>query len=124
MPQNKLHTKTGWQQSRWLMALIGLILLVVGQVQIARLVLPSNPPTQFGQWLNDTLHLDIPSIDNVLNGLPILLIGGILLAIALRDLRLMPSEKEQEEKKPFAFHLATFGWFRILWNNALVTCHA
>jgi len=113
MPQNKLHTKIGWQQPRWLMALIGLILLVVGQVQITRSVLPSNPPTQFGQWLNDTLHFDIPSIDNVLNGLPILLIGSILLAVALRDLRLMPSEKEQE-KKPFAFHLATFSWSGIL----------
>ncbi len=101
------------------MALIGLILLVVGQVQVARSELSSAPPTQFGQWLNDTLHLGVPSIDNVLNGLPILLIGGILLAVALRGLRLLPTGKEPEEKKPFAFRLAAFGWPGILCAFAL-----
>lgn len=119
MPQNQPHSKNGLLQSRWPLAFGGLILLVVGQVQISRSELPSAPPTQFGQWLNNTLHFCIPSIDNVLNGLPILLIGGILLAVSLRGLRLLPTEKELEEKKPFAFRLAAFGWPGILCAFAL-----
>ncbi len=115
----KTNTRTGWHQFRWPMALIGLILLVVGQVQISKSELPSTPPTQFGQWLNGTLHLSIPSIDNVLNGLPILVIGGILLAIALRGVRLLPTEKKTEEKKNIAFRLLTFGYPGILFAFAL-----
>ncbi len=119
MLQRKTFSKTAWPKYRWPMALIGLTLLVIGQIQIARIELPSTPPTHFGQWLNDILHLGIPSIDNVLNGLPLLLIGGLLLAVALRGLRLLPTEKVLEEKKPFAFRLAAFGWPGILCAFAL-----
>lgn len=119
MPKNQIHRKFSWRKSRWILALIGLILLVLGQFQIAKSAPPSAPPTQFGQWLNNTLHFDIPNIDNVVNGLPILLVGGILLAISLYGLRLLPSEKDQVEKKPFAFHLATFGWPGVICAIAL-----
>ena len=119
MAQNSPQMKTGWLQSRWPMALIGLILLIIGQVQISSSELPSSPPTQLGQWLNNNLHFDIPSIDNVLTGLPILLIGCFLLLIALRGLRLVPLEKEPEEKKPFAFRWVASSWPGILCALAL-----
>jgi len=119
MAQNRPQTKTGWLQSRWPMALIGLALLIIGQVQISSSELPSSPPTQLGQWLNNNLHFDIPSIDNVLTGLPILLIGCFLLLIALRGLRLVPVEKEPEEKKPFAFRWVASSWPGILCALAL-----
>jgi hypothetical protein len=119
MLQRKTFTNTPWPKYRWPMALIGLILLVIGQFLIAKLELPSTPPTHFGQWLNNSLHLGIPSIDNVLNGLPLLLIGGLLLAVALRGLRLLPTEKVLEDKKPYAFRLAAFGWPGILCAFAL-----
>ena len=120
MQQKITHLIFSWQQSRWLAALIGLILMVVGQIQISRSELPTTPPTIFGQWLNDTLRLGIPNIDNILNGLPLMLIGGILLAVALVGLRLLPNEKEPDEKKPFAFRLAVFGCPGLLCAFALI----
>jgi 4-amino-4-deoxy-L-arabinose transferase-like glycosyltransferase len=120
MLENRPLAKSGWLQSRWPMALIGLILLIVGQIQISNSKVPSSPPTQVGQWLNSTLHLDIPSIDNIINGLPILLMGGILLAIALRGLKLLPMEGEAEEKIPFAFHQLTSSWPGIICAFALL----
>lgn len=78
--------------TRWLTALLGLVLLIIGQFQLARTEIPDTTPTKIGVWLLDQLHLGIPSIDNVIRGLPILLAGVVLLFIALRGLRLLPAE--------------------------------
>jgi len=67
---------------RWLATLSGLILIFVGQFQIAKNVIPVSPPIKLGIWINENIHLNIPSVDNILNGLPILIIGLILFFIS------------------------------------------
>ncbi len=73
-------------------ALAGLLLLISGQIRIASDVMPSAPPTKLAVWLTDKIHLAIPTIDNVLNGLPYLAAGALLLFFSLRKLRLLPAE--------------------------------
>ncbi len=93
--------------------------MVVGQVVISRSVSPSTKPTQLGLWLNGTLHLGIPSIDNIINGFPILIIGCFLLALALRGIRLLPIEKGLENRRPVAFNMITFAVPGIFFAVAL-----
>ncbi len=90
-----------WRNSRWLIALIGLILLIIGQLQLASDILPDKPATRLGMWLNDVIHLSIPTIDNVVRGLPLLVIGAILLFLSLRGLKLLPAEHNWENDTPF-----------------------
>ena len=93
--------------------------MVVGQSVISRSAPPSTKPTQFGLWLNGVLHLGIPSIDNVINGIPIIIIGCFLLALALRGIRLLPIEKGLENRRPFAFNMVTFAVPGIFFAVAL-----
>ena len=111
--------RIGWNQYRWLIAIIGLIMMVVGQAVISRSEPPSTKPTQLGLWLNNTLHLGLPSVDNVINGLPILIVGCFLVALVLRGLRLLPVENGLERKKPFAFNMVIFAVPAIFFAIAL-----
>jgi len=93
--------------------------MVVGQAVISRSVPPSTKPTQFGLWLNGVLHSGIPSIDNVINGIPIFIIGCFLLALALRGIRLLPIENGFESRRPFAFNMVAFAVPGIFFAVAL-----
>ena len=107
-------SKKGWRILRWLTAAIGLALFVIGQHIIASDITPAAPPLQLGEWLNNYLKLNSPSIDNVLNGLPILLAGAAFLILAFRGLQLIPSEKETDERKPFAIRKFLTFWPWVL----------
>ncbi len=104
--------KPGWLNIRWLAAVIGLALLVAGQVQIASDAFPDKPATELGKWLNTELHFSIPTIDNVLRGLPLLLTGAVLLFVSLRRLKLLPAENALETGHPIAPRslLSTWPW--------------
>ncbi len=88
--------------------------MIIGMIQISRLEPPSSPPTEFGQWLNDTLHFELPSIDNVLFGLPILVLGIILLAVAFIDKRILPEEKYFSGGKSFGFRFVSINWLWVI----------
>jgi 4-amino-4-deoxy-L-arabinose transferase-like glycosyltransferase len=88
--------------------------MIVGMIQISKLELPSSPPTVLGQWLNDTLHFEIPSIDNVLFGLPILILGIFLLAVSLIGLRILPAEKDFSGGITFGFRFVSINWLWLL----------
>lgn len=92
MPQTNFTKKLEWLNVRWLAALMGLALLIIGQTRIASDTIPPAPPTKLALWLTGELHLAIPSIDNVLNGLPYLAAGAALLYLSLWNLRLVPAE--------------------------------
>jgi 4-amino-4-deoxy-L-arabinose transferase-like glycosyltransferase len=112
MPPTKPRKRIDRFNLHWLTALLGLVLLVVGQLQIAGEYPPPGEPTALGEWLNQHLFLNMPSIDNVVRGLPILLIGIILLFISLRGLRLLPREGQFTAHIPFApgFLRASWPW--------------
>ncbi len=100
-----------WSNVRWLTALMGVILLILGQYQIAGSAFQVTSPMALGDWLNNTLHLGIPDINNVLLGLPFLIVGFILLAVSLRDLYLLPTRSgEFAEDKPLAVRLVISSW--------------
>lgn len=92
MQQIASSKKLEWLNIRWLVALLGLALLIAGQVQIANENAPLAPATALGNWLTEQVHLSIPTIENVLRGLPFLLAGALLLFVSLRGLKLLPSE--------------------------------
>ena len=93
---------------------MGLILVIVGQLQIANPDVPLSPPLPLGEWLNNSLHLGIPSVDNVLRGLPILAVGGLLLILALRSLRVLPPREPPIDIRPFAIRLMRSAWPWVL----------
>jgi 4-amino-4-deoxy-L-arabinose transferase-like glycosyltransferase len=99
-----------WHSLRLPSAVIGLVLLIVGQLQMADKIVPLSAPLQLGKWLNENWHLDIPSIDNILHGLPILLIGVILLAIGLRGLKLVSVDSFIIEPKQIGLQLIRSAW--------------
>jgi hypothetical protein len=86
MNKTSFPTRLEWRTIRWLTALLGLGLLNAGQFQIASDTIADKPATKLGIWLNEEIHLSIPTIDNVLRGLPLLLVGAILLIFSLRGL--------------------------------------
>lgn len=110
MTKSASSPKLDWHNFRWPTALTGLVLLVMGQMQIASDILPDKPPTELGIWLNGEIHLSIPSIDNVLRGLPFLLIGAVLLFISLRGLKLLPPEIAIERERPIFPRFLGSGW--------------
>jgi hypothetical protein len=75
MLTNRLRKSIAWSNSRWLVALIGFILIVAGQYMMAKPNAPSSPATSLGLWLNNSLHFGIASIDYVLEGFSLLFIG-------------------------------------------------
>ncbi|MFN2273678.1 MAG: hypothetical protein ACK2TX_02400, partial [Anaerolineales bacterium] len=101
-------------KSRWLTGLLGLAAMIAGQARLASDIVPLALPTHLGKWLNDELHLAIPSIDNVLAGLPLLLAGGFLLGLALRGLKLIPDEHPFIEAKAPRLRLIQKYWYLVL----------
>jgi 4-amino-4-deoxy-L-arabinose transferase-like glycosyltransferase len=104
-----------WSNVNWLTALIGLILLVFGQLEIAGSAFQVSTSIPLGDWLNNNLHFGIPDINNVLVGLPIFITGAVLLAVSLRGLRLLPlSSEEFAAGKTIEFRLIKSAWPWIL----------
>ena len=103
-----------WQSLRWPIALVGLALLVAGQVVMVSQTLQLGAPLALGIWLNDHWHLSIPSIDHILYGLLLELVGVALLAAALRGLRLLPLDERPLEIRPFAIRLIRPAWPWVL----------
>jgi len=91
--QPTVHSpQSEWRSLRWMVTLAGLILLIIGQTRLASEIIPPTPPSRLATWLTEVIHLAIPSVDNVLNGLPYLIAGAVLLFLSLRRLRLVPPE--------------------------------
>ncbi len=114
MNSNEPQRNAAWKSIRWPFVIIGLVLLIVGQFLIASNKIPSAPPLQLGKWLNDNWHLDIPTIDNVLRGLPVLILGAILLINGLQGLKLVPSDDFVLEMKPIGLRLMRYAWLWMI----------
>ncbi len=99
-----------WLKHRWLAGVIGLVLMVSGQAWVSLDTLPPRPPLKLGIWLTEEIHLAIPSIDNVLYGLPLLLMGGALLAWTLRGIPLLPAERAWDEHPAIELRKLTPSW--------------
>lgn len=110
MLQTASSKKSDWIHIRWLNALLGLALLIIGQFCIANEEIPLSPATKVGQWFTSQVHLSIPSVDNVLRGLPFLLAGAVLLFISLRGLKLLPNEARVANETPILLRS-----LRLLW---------
>ena len=114
MTKSPPETKPIHPRSRWLTGLLGLAAIIAGQARLASDIVSLAPPSKPGIWLNEELHLAIPSIDNVLAGLPLLLVGGFLLALALRGLRLLPLESPFRVSEPPKLRVLKRTWYLAL----------
>ncbi len=109
-----------WSNVRWLTAIIGLGLLVYGQFQLAGSAIQIKSQIPLGAWLNKTIHLGIPDINNVLVGLPILILGAVLLVLSLRGLTLSVTlASEILLEKPVGFRLFKSAWIPSLFGTIL-----
>lgn len=108
-------SKINQPRSRWLAAMLGIILIAIGQWRINLLTPPQAAPLPLGTWLNDQLHFGDPNIDQVLYGLPLLIAGGFLLALALRGIPLVPPIKNKFAQTPLKLKnlLPFWPWFAI-----------
>lgn len=93
--QESTQKKLAWFRIRVPIALFGIVLLTLGQFWIASETDLPNEPNPLGIWLNKKIHLEDPTIDNVLHGVPLLAIGGVLMLIGLRGKHLLPLESVQ-----------------------------
>ena len=109
--QEQIHNSS-WQESRWLIAVLGIILIVIGQWKFSSLSPTGAAPQPLGIWLTDQLHLDDPHIDQVLNGLPLLISGGLILAFAIAGITLLPSveQKFKQGRLDLRFLLSKWRW--------------
>lgn len=80
--------------------LIGILLVGIGQILVSWIDETAFPSTALSRWVSNGLHLGLPEIDSVLLGIFIILIGGFLLALNLKNLRLFSEEGSLEEKSP------------------------
>lgn len=96
-------------------ALLGVLLLILGQIRLASEEQSGHPFSALAEFLTKTVHLAIPSIQNVLDGAPLLLLGGALLALAVWRLRLLPPGAPFT---PFAPALWSLGRARWPWFAA------
>ncbi|MFZ5879119.1 MAG: glycosyltransferase family 39 protein, partial [Chloroflexota bacterium] len=85
--------RNNWLKIRWLIALGGLVLTAVGQWRFNAQTIPPGEPLMLGAWLNRVLFLGDPGVDNLLTGFPLLVAGGLLLALGLRGIALLPSPR-------------------------------
>jgi 4-amino-4-deoxy-L-arabinose transferase-like glycosyltransferase len=114
MTDSTRKEKITWFKYRWLVGLLGLLLMAIGQAWITIDTLPDRPPLKLGVWLTEEIHLAVPGIDNALYGLPLLLIGGALLGLSMRGVPLLPPEREFSQPRPFAFRQLTKTWSWLL----------
>lgn len=110
MIESSQKSRLSWFKYRWLTGLFGLALMITGQTWLAIDTLPSRPALKLGNWLTREIHLAIPSIDNVLYGLPLLLAGGVLLGMALRHIPLLPVERDFNADQPFEPRKLSRAW--------------
>jgi 4-amino-4-deoxy-L-arabinose transferase-like glycosyltransferase len=101
-------------KKRLIAALVGIVLLIPGQVLIARNPPNAAPSTLVGKWLNDVLHLGMVTIDSVLLGVVFVLVGGVLLGFALAGTRCSPANEEYPADKPPAIKFLFRSWPFIL----------
>lgn len=112
--ENQLQKNLNWLKTRWLIALVGMVLLVAGQFKLAGRDLPEAPPLRLGAWLNDRIHLGDPGVDNVLYGLPLILAGGAMLTVALRGIHMLPANRSHVDEKPLAWRSILPAWPWVL----------
>ena len=98
---------------RWIDFLTGVGLVIAGQVWLAKEGRISYPVSD---WLNRTFFFDIPNLDQVLIGLPLLIGGCLLLVRALRA-----ADLQALEQIPGTLGRLAFPWrgLRGLWIPAL-----
>jgi 4-amino-4-deoxy-L-arabinose transferase-like glycosyltransferase len=106
--------RTHWLRIRWLIALAGLALVAIGQSRFNAQAIPSGPANPLGAWLNQVLHLGDPGVDNLLVGFPLLVAGGLLLALGLRGISLLPSLRSAFEATPLQLRRLASFWPGLL----------
>jgi len=90
-------------------ALTGIFIMGIGQYLLAKVDETAAPSTPLGIWVNEFFHFGMFTIDNVLVGSLLCILGSILLVTNLDDARSYPEEAGPDEK-PF-----TFASFRPAW---------
>lgn len=117
------NQKNTWLKNRWLIALLGGVMLFSGQFYIANIKPSSLPPVPFGVWLNEKMYLGDPWIDNVLRGAPLMLLGGIFIAFSLLGVRvkLLPDDIGFSERKLQRWSFFSSGWFFSLIGMGVFT---
>lgn len=91
--------RLNWLKIRWAIIFLGVILIISGQWHINRQTVPESPPTELGIWLNKDLFLADVGVDNILNALLLFIPGGILLAVGLQGIPLLPEIRIAFENK-------------------------
>ncbi len=89
----------------------GVLLIFFGQSLISQ---AGENTSQVSRWLNDSFHLGINNLDNILVGLPLLWAGCFFIIRLLLRLKLFAKEKETEPSPsgtlPFGFLYRQLGW--------------
>ncbi|MFZ5911419.1 MAG: glycosyltransferase family 39 protein [Chloroflexota bacterium] len=93
-------------------ALTGIFLMGVGQYLLAKIDETAAPSTPLGIWVNEFFHFGLFTIDNVLAGSLLCILGSILLVTNLDDARSYPEEAAPDEK-PLAFAAFRPEW--VIW---------
>ena len=120
MSANKHAISNFLLKIRWLVALIGIFLIIIGQYLVAKTDPSAAPLTSPSKWLNNILHLGMPSIDSVLGGCLFLLIGGYLLAVVFHSLRLYSPDETLFENKPIRINLIRSAWPLVLIGSLFI----
>lgn len=94
-------------------ALTGIFLMGIGQYLLAKIEETATPSTPLGIWVNEFFHLGMFTIDNVLAGALLCILGSILLVTNLDNARSYPKEAAPNEK-PLAFAAFRPEW--IIWK--------
>lgn len=106
--------RTNWLKIRWLIALAGLALVAIGQVRFNAQTIPPEPELPLGTWLNQVMFLGDPGVNNLLLGFPLLVTGGLLLALGLRGISLLPSVRGAIEATPLELRRLVPFWPGLL----------
>lgn len=106
--------QNNWQKIRWLIALGGLGLIVIGQWRFNAQSIPPGDALVLGLWLNRVLFLGDPGVDNLLRGFPLLVFGGLLLALGLRGVSLLPSLRSALATPALELRRLASFWPRLL----------
>ena len=117
MPKG-LYNKISWSSTRWLFALLALLIIVAGQYLIISPGIQSTS-SNVGIWINNALHVDISNIDNVIQGFLLFFLGGGLLAYAIRGFGLFTQNQSSFEKKPVYINKIVSFWPWILFGIIL-----
>jgi hypothetical protein len=83
-------------------ALTGIFIMGIGQYLLAKIDETAAPSTPLGIWVNEFFHFGMFTIDNVLAGFLLCILGSVLLVTNLDDARSYP-EEAAPDKRPLAF---------------------